>query len=325
VLFLFSTFSQQEFYKWVNSIDLKKQIRAMWWVVALLAGVGLVLVAIAINSLINSSAMGEDTLYKIFPEIIIPGGILMGIVASLPILKFFLKGPPQKMGNNQEHIQRYFVYYMSKVMMLPIMVVLFTQVVMPSAFSIHTGVMKARFIPQAQFEILEKKRELVEMQSDDTDKLIWRDYALLYVDNMILSEIDTQALVITPEDTSAMDVLIPVALNMVVWLAMTALLLLFVVPYLILGGWGRGLFYIFILGISFALENQLTIIAPTWFMLSQDSISQGPFIAFFVLINALFFDWLFEVFTNRKKICPSCKTELDQKTLFCSECGYEQE
>jgi hypothetical protein len=104
-----------------------------------------------------------------------------------------------------------------------------------------------------------------------------------------------------------------------------ALLLLFVVPYLILGGWARGIFYMVLLWASFALENRLTISAPTWFQLPPDSVAQGPFIAFFVFINALFFDWLFEATVERKKICPACKTELDQDSMFCARCGFQQE
>lgn len=324
VLFLFPTFSQQEFYKKVNSIDIKKQVRTLWWMVAMLAVLGFVLVATAINLFVYNSVVDDGILFERFSQIIIPGGIFMGVVASMPVLSFFIKEFPAKREYNQEHVRRYFVYYMFKIMMLPIMVVIFTQVVMPSAFTIHTGLMSTRFIPQARAEIAEKREELMEMQSDDLDKMIWRDYALSIVDYSVLPEIGTQVLVITPDDSSVMDIIIPAALNMVVWIALTALLLLFVVPYLILGGLGRGLFYMVVLGVSFALENKLTIVAPTWFRLPNGSISQGPFIAFFIFINALFFDWIFDVFTNRKKICPACKTEMETTSLFCSQCGFQQ-
>ena len=130
---------------------------------------------------------------------------------------------------------------------------------------------------------------------------------------------------VTPQNTSVMDLILPAALNMVVWIALTAMLLLFVVPYLILGGWWRGLFYIFILWISFFLENWLTVISPTWFRLPHGGVIAWLFASVFIFINALFFDWLFDVGTQRKKVCPACKAELDRESLFCSECGFQQE
>lgn len=325
VVLLFPTASQQEFFNKMNSISIKKQVRMLWWMVALLAVVGCALVAIAMKLMLEDPTGSDNLLYGRFAQVIIPGGILMGVVASLPVLNFLLKELPDKKKYSQEHVQRYFVYYMFKVMMLPIMVVLLTQLVLPLALSLHSRIVTEGFVPEARARILEKRQELTSMQSEDADKLAWRDYALAIVDNSTLPAIETLGLVITPDDSSILDVMIPAALNMVVWIALTALLLLFVVPYLILGGWGRGLFYMFILGVSFALENKLTIVAPTWFRLADDSISQGPFIAFFVLINALFFDWLFEVVTNRRKICPACKTELEKNSMFCPECGYQQE
>jgi hypothetical protein len=160
---------------------------------------------------------------------------------------------------------------------------------------------------------------------EDADKENWRDYTISMVDYLILPDLEIQGLVITPDDQSVAEIGLPAALNMVVWIALTAFFLLFVLPYLILGGWGRGIFYIIVLGLSFALENRLTLYAPTWFSLSPNGLSRVLFVAFFVFVNALFFDWLFDTITNRKKACPACKLEMDKVSLYCSQCGFQQE
>ncbi|MBI3175735.1 MAG: DUF4332 domain-containing protein [Chloroflexi bacterium] len=330
VLFLFSTPGQREFYQRVNALDLKKQTRALWWMVALLALMALILVGFALGAMFDESALSSGTLNNTallaaFSWVTIPFGVLMGVVASVPVLAFLWKEFPAGSKYDRDHARRYSIYYMLKILMLPVLVVFLSQVIIPFAFSWHTAIVKDRLAPQARAAILETRQELAAVPLTDGEKPLWRDYALSVVDETILTGIDSRALIVTPEDTSAVDLIVPAALNMVVWIALTAILLLFVIPYLILGGWGRGLSYIFILWISFSLENWLTAISPTWFQLPRGGVITGLFVAVFIFINALFFDWLFDVGTQRKKVCPACKTELDRESLFCSECGFQQE
>ncbi|MCJ7701986.1 MAG: hypothetical protein MUO62_10405, partial [Anaerolineales bacterium] len=63
---------------------------------------------------------------------------------------------------------------------------------------------------------------------------------------------------------------------------------------------------------------------PQWFSLPQGSPQGILTIAFFVFANALFFDWVFDRFTQRTKPCLLCNQILDAKDLFCSTCGHVQ-
>ena len=114
------------------------------------------------------------------------------------------------------------------------------------------------------------------------------------------------------------------ALNMVVWTALTAYLLLFVLPYLILGGWRRGMFYILLLAVGLSTENILTAYSPAWFMLPADSAGSFLLVAFFVLANALLFDWLFSEITREKTVCLCCGSHIEKGSRFCNTCGFAQ-
>ena len=116
----------------------------------------------------------------------------------------------------------------------------------------------------------------------------------------------------------------PILLNLIFWVVIISYLMLFVIPYLAMGGWWKGLFYMFILGLSFFSENVLQKVAPEWFMLSTGSLPSILIIAFFVFANALFFDWLFELGAEKGKVCPSCHTHLDILDNYCSGCGFVQ-
>jgi hypothetical protein len=109
-----------------------------------------------------------------------------------------------------------------------------------------------------------------------------------------------------------------------VWLALAAVALLFVLPYLVLGGWRRGVFYMLVLAASFFLEDELQRAAPTWFSLRSRSVAALLIVAFAVFANALFFDWVFETSTERTKVCPGCQAQLDEYDMHCSVCGLVQ-
>ena len=129
---------------------------------------------------------------------------------------------------------------------------------------------------------------------------------------------------ISEQDTEVFDRFIPSALNIAVWWSLAVVALLFVLPYFVFGGWLRGLVYVVVLLLSFEMEDRLRESAPAWFSLETGSASFRLVVAFVVFANALLFDWLFDAFTERKKVCPGCQAPLDRDVLYCSACGLVQ-
>ena len=321
VLWLFNHPGHRKFYRAIKSIDLSKQVRGIWWAVGIFAVLALVLVLYAYQLIRLDVSL--DALTQRLSPLVIGGGILLGVVTSLPILRFYFKEFKEK--NDHPSVQRIMIYYLSKVLSIPLMVVLLTQIAMPVSFGLHRELYLDLIAPRARQELLRKRDEIVKLEIVSPSEESRREQLLLVLDDEILAKLNSFGTVISAEDTSIVDIYIPAALNMVVWTALTAYVLLFVFPYLILDGWKRGIFYILILAISFNLENILSKYSPSWFMLKERSTSSLLMIAFFIFANALFFDWLFDVLTEKKKICPSCGTSLPKESFFCSHCGFVQE
>jgi hypothetical protein len=173
--------------------------------------------------------------------------------------------------------------------------------------------------------ILLKRAEIEALQFEDASQQLRQAEVLKSLDEEILLQLNTYMGVMEEDDVRwVLDLAIPVALNIVAWTVISAYLLLFVVPYLILGGWLRGVFYMLILGISFFTENLLSRYAPDWFRLPPNTAGHLLFVAFFVFANAILFDWIFEVATDTSRPCPSCQALLDGNVLFCQHCGLLQ-
>jgi hypothetical protein len=320
-LWLFDHPQHRKFYSAIKSINLSREVQGLWWAVGIFAliVIGLVLVG---SNLITQDLSLEDTA-KRMSSLVVGGGILLGIATSIPVLRFYLL----EFKNHYDFasIQRYMIFYLSKIILIPPMVVILTQIAMPMSFMLHQHIYLSSIVPSARQKYIEIRTEVVNLETKNAEEEDRRTNLLRALDEEVVFKLDSLGAVLTDTDSSVVDFYIPAALNMVVWLALTAYLLLFVVPYLILGGWRRGLFYILILITSFNLENALSNYSPTWFSLPQNSISSLLTVAFFVFANALFFDWVFTTLTERAKICPACENSLTPDAYYCSNCGFVQE
>jgi hypothetical protein len=320
IIWLFNRPAHQRFYRLLKSINLTKQVRGIWWAMGVFGLLVIILIIVAYQMLRQEASLAMFIQRLSVPIII--GGVLFGLITSLPILRFYFKNFNGK--EHQDSVQRYMVYYFSKILILPLMVVLLTMVIMPLSFRLHHTIILASLVPSTRESLLIERSKLINLELKTPEDDAKRIKIIKALDEEILSNLDSVATVSSEQDTIIVERYIPAALNMVVWTALTAFALLFVLPYLILGGWRRGLFYILVLGISFYAENLLSIYSPVWFRLPVHSASSFLMIAFFVFANALFFDWLFDTFSERKKACPSCDANLSLDDFFCPSCGFVQ-
>lgn len=319
-LWLFNRPGHRKFYRRLKSIDLQKQVRGLWMAVGIFALLAIVLVIL--SYILLQIEMGMTDFAQAISWSVIFGGILLGVTASVPVIRFYQKD--LRLRENLDSLRRYMVYYLAKVLTLPLMVVLLTQVAMPLAFDLHRQLYLEWIVPPARRELLENRSAIEELKIDSPGQESRRDEILDFINGDILPGLETFGVVDSGRGFSFEELYIPMALNMVVWTALTAYLLLFVVPYLILGGWKRGLFYILLLGIGLNTEKMLTLYSPTWFMLPKSSLGSFFLIAFFVFANALFFDWIYDELTSDKIVCLSCNAYIEKKSRFCEDCGFVQ-
>jgi hypothetical protein len=151
-----------------------------------------------------------------------------------------------------------------------------------------------------------------------------RQKILKIIDEGIVNRLEELGL---PVSEGKLDVIaegIPLAANAVSWLALLCFALFFVIPYLLFGGWGKGLFYMIILGVAFIADKILTKTAPSWFSLKPGSAAGSFIVVFVVFANALLFDWLYDLATMRRKSCISCSSNIEEADRYCKKCGFMQ-
>ena len=321
VFWMFQRPSEQAFFRKATSINTKRQSRFLWWAVVVfgLAAFGLAL--FAFRSMVFQGSSDEFFMGQV-SRIIIFVGVFFGIVVSYPVIEFFLQ--MRKEGKDKEsHLQKFLIYRFSQALLIPYVVILLTNIVLPQSLRLHDAFFQAQIEPAIRKEIIAVRDELASLEFDDQNDLASQQYLVAAINNVTLVEIETDYVFSDTAGQYLLNVILPIIVRAVIGLILTAYALLFVLPYFLLGGWKRGLLYTVILFVSFQTENFISNYAPNWFLLDEKSVSASLVIAFFVLANALLFDWIID--TRGKKICASCDTQLDEDVLFCHECGFMQE
>lgn len=327
VLWLFNDPTYRASYQKITSLDLRREKKAGWWGLGIFALIGLGLVIYfnftQFGSAVDPDMSGAEFVRNVSLPVAV-GGVLLAIAICAPKLHFFLRELRLDPAIDEAGAQRYLIYYLAQIALLPIVVILAAQVVLPGVLRTHTYIYRTHIEPKLEANLLETRAEIAALSTDDESIQQRRDRMLDTFDEILKANWLDYGLAVTEEDTEVLDVGIPLALNIVAWLAFAAIALLFVLPYLVLGGWRRGLFYMLLLAASFFIENGLEKSAPTWFSLKARSVGSILIIASAVFANALFFDWLFERSTERKKACPGCQAQLDDYDVHCSVCGLVQ-
>lgn len=322
VVFMFNRKAYQDYFISISSADLKKRVRASWRAVGIFGLIVLGLLFFYSRMILNDLPM-DEFLQKIRLPVSI-SGVLIGLVVSFPLLGFYWSEYRQKPDFDQTAAQRYLVYYLSKVLVIPVMILLLVWVALPIALRTHTDYSQKHIIPDLRRDILSFQAEIINLEIQDEKADARRQLALKRLEEDILPQIEDMIFIPLEGDSGIFTYAIPVAMNMVIWVALSSYIALFVFPYLLLGGCRRGLLYVLILGVSFFTENVLAAKAPQWFSLPPGSPQGILTIAFFVFANALFLDWVFDRFTERTKPCLLCNQIVDEKDLFCSTCGHVQ-
>ncbi|MCA1900088.1 MAG: DUF4332 domain-containing protein [Chloroflexi bacterium] len=322
VLWLFDNPSRRDFFSKVNSMPAAREAQIYRRAIVFM---GILLFGLASYT---AYTLWTDMTMKELSEAILPfgvgGGLLLVLYISLPVLRFYRKAFADIKRVEQSTLQRYFIHTLFKAMTLPLAVLLLLKFVIPSAVGLHEYIYRNAIAPSVQNKLLEQRRIVESLQfKDEIDQRAQRYVSQYFVEEN-LKKTETLGSLTNQQGIELLELGVRTGLHIVVWWTLAAYLLLFVLPYLLLGGWRRGLFYMAVLACSFYLEDRLSLYAPSWFRLPADSAGGVLLIGFLVFANALLFDWIFDNFSNKSKTCPSCETILEVDDLYCSECGCMQ-
>ena len=121
---------------------------------------------------------------------------------------------------------------------------------------------------------------------------------------------------------------LPILVRALVPSLLVVLLVFIVVPFLALGGWLRGAFFLVLLvTITFtetSAERLVTEHLTRVFAVPSGSPVALLLIGFAVFGNAILFEWVFESTIERKPPCAGCRAPVDQGARYCSYCGMAQ-
>jgi hypothetical protein len=246
--------------------------------------------------------------------ILVAGTVFMAFSISLPFLRYSYREIRNRGREDERGFKNYLVYFLTKALMLPAVTILLIQAVVPGAFIAHDWMYEKYIYPRYTERLDGLRLSVADSEFDDEEM----QAELL---DIIDHELGAQHCL---DSFSYEDLGLPVILNVVFWIVITTYVMLFVIPYLAMGGWGKGLFYMVILGMSFLTENVLEKAAPEWFGLESGSVPSILIIAFFIFANALFFDWMYELGAEKTRVCPGCHAHLEDADRYCSRCGFVQ-
>jgi hypothetical protein len=327
LLWLFNASPYRALYRKATSLNLERQRRAGWWSSIVLVMIILGLLLYLYFTADQVAWTDEEAFQRYFRGLAFPvalGGILTGIVGCIPVLHFYLRELDVDLAVDDASVQRYLIFRLCKLAFVPIMVVFFAQFALPALLQAHAYIHRAHIVPRFRADILEIRAAITAIDLDDELNQERQERLLGYLDEMATDRLADYGLVVTSEDREMLDFAVPLALNAAVWVLFTDIALLFVLPYFVLGGWRRGLFYMIMLVAAFIVEDALQESAPTWFSLKPRSVSSYLFVAFAVFANALFFDWLFYTLAEKRKVCSGCHARLHTSDAYCSVCGLMQ-
>jgi len=323
LLLLFDSPAHRGFYQKVESLGLARQKRGAWQAIGVVILIAIALVIYTSFFTLTEPETPMETFANRLALPIIFGGVLAVLVVSAPVARFYIQELRVNQAVDEAGFRRYLIYLLSKLALLPLMIVILTQIALPCLLTTHRQVYRAYILPEFEAEITARRSAIISLEIEDESAGQRRDRLLATFDETVFDVLPAYGC-ISEQDTQVFDLFIPSALHIAVWWSLAGVVLLFVLPYFAFGGWLRGLFYMIVLFASFQIENQLQESAPTWFSLDAGSPSVPLVIAFAVFANALFFDWLFDTLTERQKVCPACQAQLDVAVIHCSFCGLVQ-
>jgi hypothetical protein len=294
--------------------DIKKQ-KIISWIVMVCVGV---FGGWQVWDLIQSSEDFTQFLI-LFDQRLLLFGILIGAVIVFPT---FLKLVSfRRKDVSKTAIQRFIVFTIVYISALPVILLLGTRFMVPVSLQLHTSIMEKIVNPRFQVITEQAIKSIAGYSTkNDQEEFLKQDYLFKIAE--FGEEVPDNLLLISPEiKASIMGQGLRSLNRAILAIFGMAFVFIYLLPYLVYGGIGKGVYYILLLLISLRLDDYLQANSPSWFGTSLNPVVSTIIIYVCLLSSALFFDWLYDYFTDIHKFCPSCSQELGYADQYCGQCG----
>jgi hypothetical protein len=323
-IWLFDHPSYWEFYRVVSKQNTNRQMRAGY------IGIGIILVLVTVLTVLYLKSETQDgglgnLLGQLYYPACLSGIIITGVIAY-PSVKFYIREIRFSKAIEKSAFQRYLIDLLGQIVEIPLLIFFMTRLLLPGVQFLGSNIDYKFILPgftrQVYGSCLAALPELATTfhwtspLSEKAAPACTRWITYKWADNVKISQEN-----VINDVQITMDWLTKGA---ILWIVVTAILLLFILPYLIIGGIYKGLAYILLLLAVAQAQGWLESNSLGWIGLNSESVGSEALVLFIVIACALTFDWLIGVLTERKKVCQECKLELDDGDLYCSGCGLMQ-
>jgi hypothetical protein len=244
---------------------------------------------------------------------------LLGAIVCIPTLLKLIEF--RRKAISETAIRRFIIYRIIMMVALPAVTLLATRIMVPATFQLHTGIMEKLVMPHILENADQTRTYIQSYPADNAVDGFAKEYYLSFMDDWNETNARKLLLFVSPQDYQSIDQFVQIGSQAILALIGVAILFLFILPYLIYGGVGKGIFYILLLWIAQRLDSFLQNSSPTWFRVPPNPTTTAIIIGMCLLSSALFFDWLYDFITDQPKFCPACGQELAAEDLHCRYCG----
>jgi hypothetical protein len=317
--YLFDRPGHRETYQKITSMDhaiRRKYTRFAFYVFIVM---GIILVIVTFRALKNN--VSEFELLRQITWVITCGGIVFVFIISTPSLLFF-RDLKFNQSIEQKGLQNYLIYLMTRWISLFILISLLFYM-LPVLFSLHRNIYRTYILPPFEKIITEKRLAFINAPIISEQIQEFRTSMLKDFDTDIYNHLENHGCVSEEQGEEFENVFVFLS-SFWVPVGIIAILLLFIIPYLLFGGVKKGILYMLILFVSFIIENILQTKSAKWLRLDDNSILFWFVFALGVFSSALFLDWLFEIIADPSKHCPNCNADINNDSTYCPHCGLVQ-
>ena len=289
----------------------------------------LVLLPLAISTYFIDFDMSTQSLNPYSLPAALFGGFI-GLVASSATYSHVLVGVSIDWERERESLKRYLLYMLIHIIEAFVGMYLMFYLVSAGTNSVYNLIYERSILPnylQSMDQTCEQ--ESLKLADNDPTSPLYipiKDECDQFIKPLVIALHERSIRLLDPNVSlwGQADASMIWAINTVmVWMVLTGALLMFVLPYLSIGGWWRGVFYIALLFAASRLEDLLRANSTRVLGLDASTFGTTLIIGFFILTSALLFDWVYDFLTEKKKVCPNCHS-LIENHVYCPVCGLAQ-
>jgi hypothetical protein len=318
----------QAFYLKVEGSKYKEDDKRLLRTALIVTLVIYILVALYLTHALMAS--DEPVIIEILEKIKLPttiGGVMLGLIVSSFSMIRVLRQMPIEWEREEESFRRYFVHLLLSALRAPILGFFALYIIIISIPQTYNFIDSRYLSPNYDQTLADicYKEALREVNGDKSKSAYEESLSVCL--NFLKPGFTSSFMKIFDPDEDLWKAVQPILIwafsTIFIGAYMTTILVWFVIPYLWLGGWKRGIFYFLLLIASSLIEDKIKENFIPWLDLKTSSLATSVFIWFIILSIALLLDWIYDSTTNKKILCPACQTLIDDCD-FCPFCGFVQ-